>query len=313
MRQHFYFSWMKQNQARNWTIEIKQTALTDLFDFKARPTHFAVMGNPVKHSKSPQIHTLFAQQCGVRMDYDRIQVDTGGFEQAVSHFNAHGGAGLNITVPYKVEAWKLCQMTANTCSQRANTAEAVNTLKINPDGSVHGDNTDGMGWVNDLQNNIGFSLADKNILIIGAGGAVRGVLGPLLDQKPLAITVCNRTLSKAQALADQYGNSVTAEHLQHEPAKSYDLIINGTAASLDNSLPGIRPQCIAEHTTVYDMMYGDQPTIFMSWALSVGSAGAFDGLGMLVEQAALSFEIWHDVRPSSAAVIEAIRKIMMTV
>lgn len=285
--------------------------VTDLFDFKAKPTHFAVMGNPVKHSKSPQIHTLFAQQTSVSMEYDRIQVDTGGFEQAVSHFHAHGGVGLNITVPYKVEAWKLCQTAVNTCSERANLAEAVNTLKFNVDGSVLGDNTDGMGIVNDLQDNIGLKLKGKNILVIGAGGAVRGILGPLLEQNPESITICNRTLSKAEALADRFATSILARPLNHSVSASYDVVINGTAASLDNNLPGIGSGCIGQNTVAYDMMYADQPTIFMSWSLAKGASQAHDGLGMLVEQAALSFSIWHGITPSTAPVTEAIRKIML--
>ena len=180
--------------------------MTDLFNFRAKSSQFAVMGNPVKHSKSPEIHGLFAQQCKVVMDYDRIQVDTGGFDQAVSHFKAHAGAGLNITVPYKVEAWKLCLRGGNALSNRAGLAQAINTLRFEKDGTVFGDNTDGAGLVADLQNNIGFELNNKSILIVGAGGAVRGVIGSLLECDPTNITIANRTPGKAAALCERFAD-----------------------------------------------------------------------------------------------------------
>jgi shikimate dehydrogenase len=291
--------------------------VTDLFDFKAKPSNYGVMGNPVKHSKSPEIHNMFASQCNIPMQYDRIQVDSGGFDQAVSHFSAHGGAGLNVTVPYKVEAWKMCQSEHNAISQRADLAEAVNTLTFEKDGSVSGDNTDGAGLVTDLENNIGVKLANLRILVIGAGGAVRGVLGPLLDRAPGAISIANRTVSKASTLVDRFSDQVEINSatliqacaLSDIPDQPYDLIINGTAASLEGNLPGINPACLGPHTTVYDMMYSLQPTIFMSWALSCGADRAHDGLGMLVEQAAESFFIWHGQRPLTTPVIQALRKI----
>ncbi len=282
--------------------------MPDLFDFKAKSSAFAVMGNPVVHSKSPEIHGLFAQQCGVTLNYDSIQVDQGGFDPAVSHFFANGGAGLNITVPYKVEAWQLCQTLPNSTSSRAQKAEAVNTLKINHDQSLFGDNTDGYGLVADLQNNIDFEIQDKSILVIGAGGAVRGVLGPLLDCMPESISVANRTVDKAKALAQTFDDKVKAVALDRIEPQGVDLIINGTAASLDGNLPDITSACIGPNTVVYDMMYGIQPTVFMQWALATGACQAHDGLGMLVEQAAESFFIWHQQRPDSQSVIRALRK-----
>ncbi len=291
--------------------------MTDLFDFKAKPSNYGVMGNPVKHSKSPEIHSLFADQCNVPMKYDRIQVDVGGFDQAVSHFSAHGGAGLNITVPYKVEAWKMCKSNQNTISRRADLAEAVNTLKFGQDGSVSGENTDGAGLVSDLEKNIGLELANQRILVIGAGGAVRGILGPLLDRVPTGITIANRTVIKASTLVDRFSSKIEMNpttlvkscSLSDIPEQPYDLVINGTAASLEGSLPGINPACLGPDSTVYDMMYSLQPTVFMSWALSCGAGRAHDGLGMLVEQAAESFFIWHGQRPQTGPVIQALREI----
>ena len=291
--------------------------MTDLFDFKAKPSNYGVMGNPVKHSKSPEIHSLFADQCNVPMKYDRIQVDAGGFDQAVSHFSAHGGAGLNVTVPYKVEAWKMCKSNQNTISQRADLAEAVNTLKFGQDGSVSGENTDGAGLVSDLEKNIGLELANQRILVIGAGGAVRGILGPLLDRVPTGITIANRTVIKASTLVDRFSSKIEMNpttlvkscSLSDIPEQPYDLVINGTAASLEGSLPGINPACLGPDSTVYDMMYSLQPTVFMSWALSCGAGRAHDGLGMLVEQAAESFFIWHGQRPQTGPVIQALREI----
>ncbi len=284
------------------------TAMTDLFDFKAKPSAFAVMGNPVKHSKSPQIHHLFAQQCDLALDYTRIQVDVGGFEQAVGHFSARGGGGLNITLPYKVEACQLCQQSPNSLSRRARLAQAVNTLRFET-GGVYGDNTDGAGLVADLQNNIGFSIKDQSILIVGAGGAVRGVMGALLECPPKNITIANRTVGKAVALSDRFGNGVRAVGLDAVPDQAVDLIVNGSAASLSGQLAGISEQYINNRTVVYDMMYASQPTIFMQWALSNGAAEAYDGLGMLVEQAAESFYVWHQKRPDSQSVIHALRQL----
>ncbi|NKB63023.1 MAG: shikimate dehydrogenase [Gammaproteobacteria bacterium] len=284
--------------------------MSDLFDFKPKPKNFAVMGNPVDHSKSPTIHSFFAQQCGVDLEYGRIQVDVGGFEQAVSHFQAHDGAGLNITVPFKVEAWQLCQKTNNQLSKRAQLAQSVNTLKFERDGSIFGDNTDGFGMIHDIQHNIGCILRNQKVLIVGAGGAVRGVLGPLIECQPQSVTIANRTPSKAHELAEQFANPlILATGLEKTDPEGYDLIVNGSSASLHNALPGIDVSCIRSSTLVYDMMYASQPTLFMKWALSHGAAGVFDGLGMLVEQAAESFFIWHNKRPDSCSVIEALKKL----
>ena len=281
--------------------------MSDLFDFSPQAADFGVMGNPVSHSRSPQIHHQFGEQCGISLNYSRIQVDPGGFEQAVSHFQAHGGAGLNITVPFKLEAWQLCNNHPNQLSDRARLAQSVNTLKFQSDGAVFGDNTDGIGLVRDLQNNIALALEHKKILIIGAGGAVRGVLGPILDCDPTQITIANRTVEKANRLCETFGTKVNACGLSDTSPSGYDLVINGTSSSLQDTLPGVPDHAIHQGTTVYDMMYAPQPTIFMKWALDCGAQAAWDGLGMLVEQAAESFSIWHQQSPSSTPVIESLR------
>lgn len=290
--------------------------MTDLFDFKAQSNHFAVMGDPVEHSQSPQIHRLFARQFDIRLEYDRIQVDAGGLDQAVSHFAAHGGAGLNITVPFKVDAWKLCGRPGNRPSERAQRAQAVNTLRFDRERGMFGDNTDGVGMVRDIENNLGLGIAGKRVLVLGAGGAVRGVLGPLAEREPASLTIANRTATKARALAEKFGNgtspgnNITLSGCGYEriAGPAFDLIINGTSASLGGELPGVAPGCLGAHSVVYDMMYARRPTVFMDWALANGAGKASDGLGMLVEQAAESFHLWHGKRPDTAPVISALRK-----
>ena len=283
--------------------------MSDLFDFKPQAIAYAVMGNPISHSKSPQIHSAFARQFELDIEYSRIQVDPGGFEQAVSHFFAHGGGGLNITLPFKVEAWQLCQRGNNALSSRAISAQAVNTLAVTESGSLRGDNTDGVGLVRDLADNCGVDLAGKRVLVVGAGGAVRGVLEPLLSQELATLTLVNRTFSRAESLAEAFESNISALALNHVPETPYDVVINGTAASLEHELPGIARECVGTDTAVYDMMYGSEPTLFMTWALGLGAATAHDGLGMLVEQAAESFAIWHGKRPETRPVIAQLRKI----
>ncbi len=286
--------------------------MKDLFDFRPQVREFAVMGNPIAHSLSPTIHELFGQQLGIDLIYRRIQVDPGGFNQAVSHFQAHGGAGLNITVPFKGEAWKLCAWLGNRLSERAAVAESVNTVKFLDDASIEGDNTDGMGIVRDIETNLGFAIRHRRILMVGAGGAVRGILGPILGCLPSSVHIVNRTASSAQSLVDRFrrlgGAEVTGGALQYTRGP-YDLLINGTSAGLDDDLPGIDPGCIGADTLAYDLMYGAKSTRFMQWALEHGAAQASDGLGMLVEQAAESFYIWHGTQPQTTPVIDQLRKI----
>jgi len=282
--------------------------MNDLFDFKPKAVRFAVMGNPVEHSRSPEIHLEFALQTGINLEYDRIRID-GGFEQAVSHFQASNGAGLNITVPFKVDAWKLCNHPGNQLSNRAGTARAVNTLRFEENGTIYGDNTDGTGLVTDLEQNIGLALESLSILLIGAGGAVRGILEPLLACCPARLDITNRTMSKASEMADLFGEKVNPVTLQETGRRQYDLVINGTAAGLEGQMPELDAHCIGPNTLAYDMVYGSRLTPFMEWALDNGAYAVHDGLGMLVEQAAASFHLWHGVHPQTRPVVELISKI----
>ncbi len=266
---------------------------------------YAVMGNPVSHSKSPQIHSLFAEQCGITLEYRAIHVDTGGFTAAVRQFREIGGRGLNVTVPFKIEAWQL----ADRRSTRAETAGAVNTLKFLDGGRIYGENTDGLGMVRDIEVNLGKKIESSRVLVIGAGGAVRGVLGPLLEAQPAIVHVANRTASKALELSAAFAGSgpCTGSGLEGIGSASYDIIINGTAASLQGKVPDLPVGIFAENALAYDMMYGSEPTAFLVWAENSGAASCSDGLGMLVEQAAESFQFWHSVRPETTAVIQQLR------
>jgi len=283
--------------------------MTDIFDFEPRVDDYAVMGNPIKHSKSPQIHSLFAAQTKQSINYVAIQVDTGGFKQAVGNFAAHKGKGLNITVPFKEEAWVI----VNSRSERAERAGALNTIKFLNDGTLYGDNTDGVGLVNDLKNNYKITLTNKRILLMGAGGAARGVLAPLLNEKPTAITVVNRTQSKAKDLAEHFSDLGNISGCGYENLlnlitsdQAFDIIINATAASLQDELPPLPDKLVTTDGCCYDMMYGKQ-TLFMQWAAKQGAKIIADGLGMLVEQAAESFYIWRDVKPDTDAVLKILR------
>lgn len=280
--------------------------MSDIFDFGKRTDDYAVMGNPISHSKSPRIHSLFAEQTGQSIDYTAIQVDTGGFKQAVGNFAAHGGKGLNITVPFKQEAWAL----VDERSERAQRAGAVNTIKLE-NNKLYGDNTDGVGLVNDLTINNQVILKDKRILLMGAGGAARGVLSPLLAEQPSALVIVNRTASKAIDLASEFkdlGNISGCGYEKLVDETPFDVIINATAASLQGELPPLPDHIVAENGCCYDMMYGAEPTTFMQWARENDAVKILDGLGMLVEQAAESFNIWRGVRPNTHVVIELLRK-----
>lgn len=283
--------------------------MTDIFDFEPRIDEYAVMGNPIKHSKSPQIHSLFAAQTRQSIHYSAIQVDSGGFKQAVGNFVANKGRGLNITVPFKEEAWAL----VTERSERAELAGAINTISI-CDGRLVGENTDGVGLVNDLKNNFNVSLKNKCILLMGAGGASRGVLAPLLHEQPEEIVIVNRTPGKATALADHFKGLGMIRGCGYDDlaegsliGQRFDIIINATAASLQGELPPLPDGLIVKSGCCYDMMYGVQ-TPFMQWAVAQGATVVADGLGMLVEQAAESFYIWRGVRPDTSAVLDRLRK-----
>lgn len=283
--------------------------MSDLFDFDKGDDQYAVMGNPIAHSKSPRIHTLFAKQTSQRLEYTAIQVDVGGFSQAVGNFGAAGGKGLNVTVPFKQEAWQL----VTERSERAERAGAVNTIKF--DGkTLFGDNTDGVGLVNDLTINNQIEIKDKRVLLMGAGGAARGVLAPLLAQQPAQLIIANRTVDKAVELATVFADlgSIKGSGYNDLAGQQFDIIINATAASLQGQLPPLPENIIANDACCYDMMYGAEPTSFMQWAIEHDAAKVLDGLGMLVEQAAESFSIWRGVRPDSKTVIKTLRAELST-
>ena len=267
---------------------------------------YAVFGNPIKHSRSPQIHAAFAEQTGQALHYRAHKVELGRFAEVASEFFRNGGRGLNITVPFKLDAFEF----ADELSGRARRAGAVNTLARGEDGRIYGDNTDGVGMVRDINDNLGWPVAGKRILVLGAGGAVRGILGPLLKQRPEELVVANRTLEKAEALAELFAElgPVSGQPFEALPGRQFDLIINGTSASLSGDLPPLPSHILSNEGSAYDMMYGAEPTPFMRWAAAETAWAVSDGLGMLVEQAAESFCIWRGVRPDTRPVIELIRQ-----
>lgn len=267
---------------------------------------YAVFGNPIDHSKSPDIHRQFAEQTGQAMSYEKQLVDPQGFEAAADAFFAGGGKGLNITVPFKQDAYSYVART----SPRARRAGAVNTLSLEADGTILGDTTDGVGLVSDIKHNLGWQIRHKKVLILGAGGAVRGVLEPLLEEQPQHIIIANRTVDKALQLAKGFAEFgyLLGCGFDMLDEQQFDVIINGTSASLQGELPPL-PECLinADGSTVcYDMLYGAEPTPFMQWAAERG-AKVSDGLGMLVGQAAESFALWRGVRPETAPVIRSLR------
>jgi shikimate dehydrogenase len=282
--------------------------MTDPFDFGPEPDRYAVMGNPIAHSKSPQIHAAFARQTGQSLEYTAIQVEPGALPQAIGNFQANGGKGLNITVPFKQEAWQL----ADQLSDRARLAGAVNTIRFEDDGSLYGDNTDGAGLVRDIVHNHGGAITDAEVLILGAGGAARGVLEPLLEENPDSLVIANRTVDRATTLAGEFKSlgNVRGCGFDDLAGRQFSLIINATSASLQGELPPLPEGVIAEGGWCYDMMYGAEPTVFLCWAEAHGAARCLDGLGMLVEQAAESFTLWRGVRPETRKVIDTLRKAM---
>lgn len=264
---------------------------------------YAVVGNPIGHSRSPIIHRLFAEQTGQVLIYDKMLVEQGAFAEDVSAFFALGGSGLNVTLPFKEEAFRF----ADELSGRAEIARAVNTLMLRPDGTVFGDNTDGAGLVSDLLAQ-GWQLAGSRVLLLGAGGAARGVVQPLLEQHPANLVVANRTPEKAHAIANAFSGRIDASDYASLAGRSFDLIVNATSASLAGALPPLPAGLVSSVTCVYDMMYGAAPTHFLLWAREQGAVRLADGLGMLVEQAAEAFYLWRGVRPQTPQVIQALRE-----
>lgn len=264
---------------------------------------YAVLGNPISHSKSPLIHKLFAEQTGQDMSYEAIEAPLDGFAATVRRLRDDGYKGCNVTVPFKFEAYELCDELA----PRAKDAKAVNTLLFR-DGRILGTNTDGTGLLNDIQNNLGFKLMWKDVLLLGAGGAAAGVLWPLFNAG-VGIDIANRTPDKAQALAEEFkeAGTVRARSYAELAGRQYDLVINATSSGLKDELPPLPDGLFKPGALAYDMMYGRE-TPFLAFARRQGAAIIADGLGMLVEQAAEAFQLWRGVRPDTQPVLEKLRK-----
>ena len=269
---------------------------------------YAVVGNPIAHSRSPFIHHAFAEQCGISLVYERLLAPLDGFAATINEFFATNGKGLNVTVPFKEEAFSLCE---SRLSLRARIAGAVNTLWMEDDG-LHGCNSDGLGLVNDIIR-LGFNPSGKRVLMVGAGGAARGCLLPLLQAGCHTLHIVNRTASRAQGLAEEflqhcpeYRSQLSAGALDSAEGH-WDIVINATSASLGAERIALPPLHFAPHSLAYDMMYGAQPTAFMREAAQQGASSQADGLGMLVGQAAVSFEIWHGMLPRTEEVLDQLR------
>lgn len=275
----------------------------------SRPARYAVIGNPVAHSRSPAIHAMFAEQTRQHIDYGRLLAPLDGFQAAVQAFRAEGGHGLNVTVPFKGQAFDYAQRH----TARADVAGAVNTLVFSGD-DVLGDNTDGAGLVGDLQGRLGLSLQGARVLMLGAGGAARGVVQPLLEAGVAQLSIANRTVSRAHELCVDVSARLAPEQARRlaatglsQPHGRFDLIINATAAGLSDAAPDISPEVLAHAALALDMVYAAQPTAFMRLAQASGCLRTEDGLGMLVGQAAESFALWRGVRPDVAPVYAALR------
>ncbi len=268
------------------------------------PDRYAVIGHPVSHSRSPFIHSRFAAQTGQALEYSTIDAAPADFARVVREFFAQGGRGLNVTVPHKEAAAHL----AAALTPRARRAGAVNTLAARAEGGLLGDNTDGAGLARDLVHNHGVSIAGRRVLLLGAGGAARGVLAPLLGLKPSQLCIVNRNVQRARELVQAFNDTgaleaVSYPELDNQP---WDIVINATAASLTGELPALPPGIVSKQSICYDLAYAREETPFVRWAHARGVARAMDGLGMLVEQAAESFYLWRGVRPDTRSVLSAL-------
>lgn len=269
-----------------------------------RTDQYAVFGHPINHSKSPTIHQQFAIQTQQNIEYSRQDVNADQFVATTRNFFEQGGCGLNCTVPLKQRAWQF----ADTLTQRASFSKAVNTLTRQADGSIVGDNTDGVGLVTDLLSNHQIQLKSLNILLLGAGGASRGILAPILQQYPNKLVIANRTAEKAITLANEFKDLGSISGCGYEELRPqfFDVILNATSASLSGEIPPLPDTLFEENGICYDLAYSDEPTAFVRWGQQHGAAKSLDGLGMLVEQAAEAFYIWRDLRPKTQAVISAL-------
>jgi len=272
----------------------------------AAPDPYGVVGHPVGHSLSPFIHGMFARDTGQAMSYRLYDVSPAEFASFVTGFFDRGGRGLNITVPHKIAAVE----AANELTSRAAHAAAVNTLALRDDGTILGDNTDGAGLVRDLCDNLGLVITNRRLLIIGAGGATRGILAPLLGLSPTTVVIANRTPDRAQALAAAFTDLGSTQGVGFEDVgdQPFDLVINATSASLSGEIPPVPPSVVGPGTVCYDLAYGRAATAFVDWARARGCAQALQGWGMLVEQAAESFRLWRGIRPATAKVLAALRE-----
>lgn len=270
------------------------------------PDKYAVIGHPIAHSKSPVIHQLFAEQTGENIVYEAIDVPPDELNVAITRFMALGGRGLNVTVPHKQAVFDLL----DTCSERAELAGAVNTIMRLDDGSLKGDNTDGIGLVRDLENNLGLNLAEMEILVLGAGGAARGILPPLAELRPDELMVANRTLERAREVANDFADIGRIKPRAYDELDEtpFALVINATSAGLEGEVPPFPASIVGPDTVCYDLSYSMRDTPFIAWAKEHGCQRAYQGWGMLVEQAAESFWLWRDVRPETASVRQALPK-----
>jgi shikimate dehydrogenase len=272
----------------------------------AAPDRYAVFGHPVGHSRSPWIHARFAKLTGQRIVYEARDVLPGEFDIALGAFLAEGGRGLNVTLPHKLAAFA----AADFLTSRAQHAGAVNTLALQPRGLL-GDNTDGAGLLRDLQSNLGIQIAARRVLLVGAGGAARGALAALLGAGPGEVVIANRSAGKAVELATDFAADGKVRGIGLEQAGGpFDLVVNATSASLAGAVPALPDAVVGKNTACYDMAYGAGPTSFMRWAAARGAARVADGTGMLVEQAAESFELWRKVRPPTAVVLAELRRLL---
>jgi len=268
--------------------------------------HYTVIGHPIAHSQSPRIHALFAEQTGQNLSYDATDIPPAELTRGFKAFFANGGKGMNVTVPHKEHIAGL----VDKLSARARLAGAVNTVAILNSGELLGDNTDGEGLVTDLVDNLSADLAESRILILGAGGATRGIVPALLRANPQLIMISNRTAAKARELAQHFDTdgSVFGCGYDELPIKAYDIIIHATSAGLKGELPAFPDAVIGAYSFCYDLSYGATDTPFVAKAKSLGCETSYDGLGMLVEQAAAAFQLWRGVKPATAPVIAALRK-----
>lgn len=269
---------------------------------KPAPDRYGVVGHPVEHSRSPLIHTVFARQTGQNLTYELLDCEPAAFETAVRGFGAAGGKGLNVTTPHKEAAFRLCDER----SEAARAAGAVNTISIDG-GRLRGDNTDGVGFIRDVTVNQRQALAGRRVIVLGAGGAARGITGPLLAEQPAEVVVANRTRDRAEQLVGSFGHhprlrAVSFDELAGLPA--FDVLVNATSAGLKGEVPPFPASLLGPHSFCYDLVYGSNDTPFVTWAKSHGAGSAVQGWGMLVEQAAESFFIWRGVRPDTKPLLK---------